>query len=301
MKNQKINPKISSERTSVIELLASDVYDSGVQNGSLDLEYILQLEGITVDYNDYEDDFDAILKWYSNSEKYHIHLNTSRGNLPGAPRTRFTLAHEFGHYYIDEHRKALRSGQLGLHLSGQDQKVSDLAIEQEANLFASALLLPDTAFRNSLKRKSFDLKGIVEAANGFNVSITCAAIRFVSKEIFPSVIVMWKKDEYCWKWISQKWFSAGFRGNFITYSELPKDSSTYKALNDSQGFGILENSSLSCYWFRSFPMGSKYDFLIKEQAVRLGNHGVLTVLTPHSLNELQKMEALIRENLGEDF
>ena len=108
-------------------------------------------------------------------------------------RARFTLAHELGHYFIDEHRGALKQGKLGLHLSGQELTSANLKLEQEANLFASALLLPEVEFNKAWRRRGKGLADIVGIAELFDVSITCAAIRTVSLEVFSSAIALWTR------------------------------------------------------------------------------------------------------------
>src|SRR5689334_23997225 len=49
--------------------------------------------------------FDGLLEYEAG--EFHVYCNVDRGNIPGGARARFTLAHELGHYFIDEHRIAL--------------------------------------------------------------------------------------------------------------------------------------------------------------------------------------------------
>ena len=44
-----------------------------------------------------------------------IHLNTASGNGANSAKGRFTLAHELGHYFIDQHRMALINGTMQPH------------------------------------------------------------------------------------------------------------------------------------------------------------------------------------------
>lgn len=171
MKKEK--PKIPSERAKIIEDLAAAVGEShGV--GILDLHSILKAEGCTYSYGDYDDEFDGLIEW--RNRRFHVYSNTARGNTPGSSRARFTLAHELGHYFIDEHRRLLKAGKIRLPLSGQESFTADLIIEQEANLFASCLLMPAEDFRRAAKRAPEGVAGLLNLAEQFNVSALCAAM-----------------------------------------------------------------------------------------------------------------------------
>lgn len=58
---------------------------------------------------------------------------------------RFTLAHELGHYFIDQHRRGLEEGKVRSHGSVVEFE-SELPIEQEADTFAASLLMPRERF-----------------------------------------------------------------------------------------------------------------------------------------------------------
>ena len=60
-------------------------------------------------------------------------------------RDRFTIAHELGHYFL-HYRLAATRGQQVFTRSGRNQ------LETEANVFASALLMPATEFESAWHR-----------------------------------------------------------------------------------------------------------------------------------------------------
>lgn len=83
---------------------------------------------------------------------------------------RFTIAHELGHYILHylpnadpRHDSKFRIGRYG-----------DSVIEREANLFASAFLMPEKQFKESYGRSGGDLSTV---ANEFRVSELAAQVR----------------------------------------------------------------------------------------------------------------------------
>jgi hypothetical protein len=60
--------------------------------------------------------------------RFHIYCNLDRENLPSSPRARFTLSHELGHYFIDEHQNNLASGQVRPHPSAAENALCSLRL-----------------------------------------------------------------------------------------------------------------------------------------------------------------------------
>ena len=105
------------------------------------------------------------------------------GGSPEAARARFTLAHETGHYFVDEHRHALRSGQPP-HGSATDF-ASHLRVEVEADLFAAHLLMPAARVRKRLRRTELGLPGVLSLADSFGTSRTSMAVRAAQLDLWP--------------------------------------------------------------------------------------------------------------------
>ena len=73
---------------------------------------------IPVAFNQYGESFDGTLEYRDG--RFCIFVNLDRVEAKQSPRARFTVAHELGHYFIDEHRNALRSGlSVGVHVVGR--------------------------------------------------------------------------------------------------------------------------------------------------------------------------------------
>lgn len=91
------------------------------------------------------------------------HFVISLSPLSGWRRSRFTIAHELGHYFLHSKmgEKKIRVGRDG---SGQ--------VEWEANWFAAGFLMPETKFRELMHRY-----GDAQLAEQFGVSEEAVRIR----------------------------------------------------------------------------------------------------------------------------
>ena len=97
-------------------------------------------------------------------------------------RSRYSLAHELGHWLIPTHRPDAGHGlecQLDdLHRVDEKEQNRRRRIEAEANRFASALLMPPRRIRGQMGRKP-DLADIVALATRFGVSKEAMARAYV--------------------------------------------------------------------------------------------------------------------------
>lgn len=88
---------------------------------------------------------------------------------------RFTVAHELGHYFIPGHPQALFGDGDGIHesraLGSGDQ------LEQEADGFASALLMPRRQFIAAMRKENAGFGAIESLSKRCKTSITATAIR----------------------------------------------------------------------------------------------------------------------------
>ena len=132
-----------------------DIYD---ESGSADLKKLIGVLGGRVEYAE-------------TTESLHVN---ERGNftiyLPpftSGRRDRFTIAHELGHYYL-HYLHQNKSGSAG-YFRGERNSV-----ETQANVFASALLMPTAAFKRAYRRHSGDVWTL---ARLFDVSPDAATVR----------------------------------------------------------------------------------------------------------------------------
>lgn len=187
--------EISPPRKKELSKLADFV--SGLfSNGSVtQLDKIVAFEGVELYIDHYEDCFDGMLVY--DEEQFHIHLNIDRRNDLTTTRGRYSLSNELGHYYINEHRIGLQTGELEPHTSFSEADKNDL-IELEADYFAGCLLMPyqKVFYYDGVRKFSLDkIKGI---ASAFHVSLLAAAIRYCEVCVHELMIVVSENNIVKW-------------------------------------------------------------------------------------------------------
>ncbi|GHT35952.1 hypothetical protein AGMMS49574_26660 [Bacteroidia bacterium] len=181
------------------------------------LEKIILDEQLKVFYDGYEDAFDGMTIY--DMGEFYIHLNTNKGNNENSERGRFTLAHEFGHYFIDAHRIGLKKGLLEPHPSEINKKLHT-AIEREADYFAACLLMPEVRFCKDIAGKKFNAEIIDLLKTEYKVSRTACALRFADIGNCPIMVVYAEKGYI-------KWFhsSNDFRYKYLIDNKIvPKNT-----------------------------------------------------------------------------
>lgn len=142
------------------------------------------------------------------------------GQSPG--RTRFTVAHEFGHYLL--HRQKYPRG-IHSDEAGVDGRAK-IEIERQANDFASTLLMPFDDFRKKISAKhrpNFD--ELSDCADRYGVSLSAAVLRWLRYTERRAIIVVSIDGFVKWAWSSTPALQSGC---FIRTSrgpvELPSGS-----------------------------------------------------------------------------
>lgn len=271
--------QISESRLNDIAELAEVVAEEHGESLRTEPQKIIGANRITVSFGGYGEAFDGMLE--HRRGRFHIYANLNRLKTPDSGRARFTLAHELGHFYIDEHRRELQSGRAPSHPSRTDFQ-SKNPVEQEADHFASHLLMPTARFKKAANGLGVGLSAVLSLKDRFGTSITSTAIRYTKLDLAPCAIVKWNPDGYAWKWFSPSMYNAGYRATIKTLEAVLPDSATGRALVGEPG-GLkqyFESGTSGSAWFPGIFPGSARDQIFIEQAVSLGEFGVLTLLYP---------------------
>jgi Zn-dependent peptidase ImmA (M78 family) len=273
--------ELSAERLDEIGELAELVSEEHCPSNRVEPIAIAKNQGITYNYGNYSDCFDGLLE--QRRGRFHIYCNLDRVGTPSAGRARFTLAHELGHYFIDEHRNALAAGLAPSHPSFAEYE-STLLVEREADHFASNLLMPEGRFRKASRGKAAGFSSILHLAELFGTSITSTALRYVKLDLVPCALIKWSGNEVQWRWLSTEAFRARLNAPVSNLQQLPKDSATARILREggSSNERWLEMGSTVSSWFRSVSGGSFKNDILIEQAFSLGRFGALTLLIPEA-------------------
>lgn len=187
--------KLTNYRSNELAELAEFISLSHCPTGIVLPELIAANSDITYCYGKYGEYFDGMLE--HDSDEFHIYINTEAGDIN---RTRFSFAHELSHYFIDEHRNALRKGK-SLHKSYYHLLRKNI-IETEADFFASNLLMPISKFMDFIKGKKFDFNLINSLEAEFQTSLSATLIRIIQLNIHPIMVVFSKDNKITNKWVS---------------------------------------------------------------------------------------------------
>jgi hypothetical protein len=185
-----------------------------------------------------------MLLYDTDNSDFHIHINIDNGNRKDSKRGRFTLAHELGHFFLDEHRLGLKYGLLEPHASFHNINQKSL-IEEEADYFASCLLMPKDKFRShssEYKRQSgsrdFSLNTLLNLSENFQASILSTLIRFGevgTHEIFAVI----SKDNIA-KWFVKSTDFPNWKFKFRIGESVPRTTvaGEYYTMQDRKFTGI---------------------------------------------------------------
>lgn len=136
------------------------------------------------------DGFEGGLFWLPKRKEWVI-LHAPNEDAPG--RANFTIGHEFGHYVLHRTRedafRCSQSATLGLAAK---------AIEREADLFASYLLMPIDDFRAQVKGKYITLDVLGECAARYEVSLTAAILKWIDFTEHSAIIVFAREGMIHW-------------------------------------------------------------------------------------------------------
>lgn len=129
---------------------------------------------------------------------------------------RTVIAHELGHFKLHQNKlKGCTKLELLTHQKNKPQ-------ENEANVFASELLMPEEWIRDFMRGKKPDRYLLTRFCEYFNVSISSAALRISLLDVFPVAVIMSKDGIVQWCSISKsfhfKWIPVGYKVNSNSYA-----------------------------------------------------------------------------------
>ncbi len=143
-------------------------------------------------------------------------------NIASTGRTNFTLGHEFGHYLVHRSRspdgfECGQSNLLGTSRHGQRRQ-----IEQEADRFASYLLMPLDDFRQQIGTNPMSLDLLRHCVDRYDVSYTAAALKWLESTSSCAAVVVATNGFVLWCYRSKAARRA--RIYFESGMELPAES-----------------------------------------------------------------------------
>ena len=235
----------------------------------IDVFVIARAEGIELAAGNYGEDFCGRIEFHSSVGKFLLfYPDLTEDQYPA--RVRFSVAHELGHYFLDQHRELLIRG--AAHNSTSDFICED-QLEREADEFAAALLIPGALLKRRLTKRSFmTLAEILQTAQDCHSSATSAAIRYAQCTTEACIVVVSERDKILFWVPSEEAAAIGFK--FLTKERrVPIGSPTanIRAVHRE----VRGGTSSSRQWF---PMRA-VEVDLWEEAYTLGRTGrILTLL-----------------------
>lgn len=112
-------------------------------------------------------------------------------NIELNSRRRFTIAHEIGHIELLHGCKCCTKKDMVWKTNVKND-------EQDANIFASELLMPSKSLFKSIQYKNITMDLIERIAENRQVSVSSTAIKIMSLTHDPMVILCFEKGKYKW-------------------------------------------------------------------------------------------------------
>lgn len=259
----------------IIENLANDVRIAYAQTAApVDLFEIAERESIALVPIENCVGFHGRIEFLRESASFAIYY-PDPAFAPNAKRVRFSIGHELGHYFIDEHRDSLVRGQSHNSTPGF---ICENELEMEADEFAAALLIPGIHIENRLRRRAFmALHEILKMADDWQSSARSATIRYVRYTGEACGMVISKQGRITRYIPSDEAESLGYR--FTGLRTVPDASASAVLLKDAAKKEILELETTTKQWFPF--LRSEKD--LHEESFRLGDTGyILTLLSMES-------------------
>lgn len=152
---------------------------------------------------DFRDAFDGRIKYVG--PRFLLTFNTKYNQWyhigEHHPKVRFTIGHELGHYFMDEHREYLLRGG-NPHLCFTEFQSAPY-VEQQADCFSAGLLMPTQLLApcvNDEPEPTFEI--IKQTAHKFDVSITSMIVRWAQLSDFPCAAMSVSSKGIDWGWVS---------------------------------------------------------------------------------------------------
>ncbi len=254
----------------VIEELAATVARAHELKFPVNLEKICDEESIAMAPGSYSRTFHGRIEFHASEGTFILFYPEPRSDLP-IGRVRFSICHELGHFYIPEHRDLIVSGRV--HNSVEPFRPVKNRIENEADLFASSLLIPSEALAEFIgSRKFLSLDAIFHLSDAAQASIQASAYRYVATTDEPCVAVLSKDGRIVRTRSSLHADALGFGG--LGNQHVPEKSQALKCLGASPR-DVLGGAAHTAEWFSERRYGAK----LWEESASLGRGYVLSLLS----------------------
>lgn len=213
---------------------------------------------------DYKAAFDGRLEYHASRDRFLCFYNTKYDRAESgahAPRTRFSLAHELGHFFIEAHHEYLRSG--GKSHPSRSEFVASTLLEREADCFAAHLLMPDRLVKPIVNQAPLSAELIIDVADTFECSRVSAALRALECSHFPGAVAAIRNGQIAWIRTSEPLITSGV---YPGERGAPRSAGAQAAWNEFEAGSILiaERAGWARDWFRVYDDDLRARLPVKE-------------------------------------
>ncbi len=234
---------------------------------------------LCIDCRDFNDRFDGQLQYEMRSGQFVLLLNnkydafwTQQGHHP---RTRFSLAHELGHYFLEGHRDYLKNG--GVPHASQAEYRRDSLVEREADAFAAALLMPSMLIAPMVNEAELSRNRLEKIANYFQTSLTSTAIRSVLISDFPCALIGIADGGVRWSFHSKPLIQAGCYPKGKSDHLLKRVRSHWEMMLSQDGTEHVQQGILM-EWFETYDRSHLINVPVCEHYMPVRTMNLLIIL-----------------------
>ena len=221
--------------------------------------------------------FDGQLEFHRRKDRFVLLYNT-KYDRPGEgmhPRTRFSLAHELGHYYLPQHNDHLRGG--GASHQSRGEFTADITIEREADAFAAGLLLPKKQLVPRVRGKELTPDLIGGLAEEFCVSWMATSLRCLEVTDSPCGLFALRDGRVAWKRTSELVIEAGAYPHTGDRLRSASAKGRWERFHSGSEVAGAEETPLGS-WFETYDRDHLDSVLVTEQYLAIPVMGTLLVL-----------------------
>jgi hypothetical protein len=216
--------------------------------------------------DDLGDRYDGKLEYEPRKRRFLLYYNTKYDRMmPDGqhhPRTRFSISHELGHYFIERHHDDLVNGEPPHESSGEFKNASQK--EREADAFAASLLLPTHLVDRLLNNGELTLGTIDKVAVQFQASLLCTARRGVRLSDQPCALAGLREGRIAWLFPSKSLIAAKIYPGKKDI-ESPVAQARWAAFTEGDDSRHQEDGLLR-HWFQTFDRGEDLHHVEVSQA-----------------------------------
>lgn len=193
---------ITPERKEYIKQLSGDILSETAQKVPVDLHAIADHFNVIYGYGDFSNEFRAQILF--DGSDFFIAVNNLSVQDKNYGMSRFSFAHELGHYLIPEHRKGLMDFHKTLSEFTWDSLDFGFSAEREAEYFAACLLMPEEEMTGYFGIEHFTPAGFMKMRDHFKVSLEALLLRYVDVISVPAAVICTHQKKLAWHHFSSE-------------------------------------------------------------------------------------------------